>query len=66
MMHLVTELEFCDFAEDYKNNNYGTLSFTWMFELKEGDEVRLKTTHGRYDCATVAICTFNGKFIRGI
>ena len=66
LKNLVTEIEFREHAEDYKNNNYGILSFTWIFELKEGDEVRLKATAGRFECGSSYTCTFNGKFIRGI
>merc|ERR1712224_382755 len=66
LKNLVTELVFREYAEDNNNVNTGRLSFTWMLELKEGDEVRLKTIFGRFRCWTGSVCTFNGKFIRGI
>ena len=66
LKNLVTQLEFYEYAEDNNNDNRGNLSFTWMLELKEGDEVRLKTITGEFVCQPGSVCTFNGKFIQGI
>ena len=66
LKNLVRELEFREYDNDTTNYNDGTLSFTWILELKEGDEVRLKATAGRFECGSSYTCTFSGKFIRGI
>ena len=66
LKNLVKELVFSEYSSDTTKQTDGILSFTWILELKEGDEVRLKATAGRFECGSSYTCTFSGKFIRGI
>ena len=60
------ELSFGSYARE-KNDNTGTVSFTWIMQLNQADTMRLKAIEEiRCHSAGYADCVFSGKFIRSI
>ena len=46
------------------DNDSDTLSFSWIMELKKGDQIRLHVTLGHFYCEPLYACIFDGKFVR--
>ena len=47
-----------------QNVSYGSLSFSWIMELKQDDTVRIYVQDGYVYCGDVYNCVFSGKLIK--
>ena len=47
------------------DNNYDTLSFSWIIDINQGETIRLKVGgNGKFEAYADSNWMFNGKFIR--